>query len=87
VQAQPPGSTVYLENATTPLGIRGAALPNFLFPGRAGVFILLNRSDQMDGRTVRFVERDDETLEFYAARPYTRLAHLIVRPDQTPLAP
>jgi len=87
VQAQPPGSTVYLENGTTPLPIRGPALPNFLFPGRAGVFILLNRSDQMDGRTVRFVERDDETLEFYAARPYTRLAQLIVRPDQTPVAP
>jgi hypothetical protein len=78
---------VFIDNGTTPRTILGGALPNFLFPGRAGVFVLLNRSDKLDGRTVRFVERDAEVLEFYAARPHTRLAHLMVKPDHTPLAP
>jgi hypothetical protein len=87
VDARPVGSTVYLENGTSPRSILGGALPNFLFPGRAGVFVLLHGSDQLDGRTVRFIERDKEVQTFYAARPNTRLARLLVTPDQVPATP
>jgi hypothetical protein len=87
VHARPEGSTVYIENGTSPRSILGGALPNFLFPGRAGVFVILHRSDRLDGRTVRFIERDHEVQSFYAARPNTRLARLLVRPDQVPGTP
>jgi hypothetical protein len=87
VRASPAGSTVYLENGTTPRGILGAVLPNAVFPGRAGVFVILHRSDQLDGRTVRFIERDGEVRSFYAARPRTRLARLLVKPADLPATP
>ncbi len=87
VRAQPPGSTVYVENGTTPRSILGPALPNLLFPGRAGLYVILHRSDQLDGRTVRFAEPDDEVRSFYAMRPRTRLAHLLVKPPDTPATP
>jgi hypothetical protein len=80
IRAQPPGSTVYLENGRAPGYILGPAIPGFLFPGRAGVYVLFNRSDQFEGRTVRFVERDTEVAQYYAQRPHTRLARLLVGP-------
>jgi hypothetical protein len=87
VHAQPPGSSVYLENERAPGYILGPAIPNALFPGRAGVFVLFERSDQIDGRTVRFVERDPEVAQYYAVRPDTRLARLLVSPGDVPAKP
>jgi hypothetical protein len=87
VRAQPPGSTVYLENERAPGYILGPAIPSALFPGRAGVFVLFERSDQLEGRTVRFVERDPEVAQYYAQRPDTRLARLLVSPGDVPAKP
>ncbi len=84
VRAQPPGSVVYIENEKTPIGILGPTLPNFLFPGRAGVFVLQHPTDQLEGRTVRFIERSDEVASFYEDRPHTRFAGLLVRPEKVP---
>lgn len=81
VRAKPPGSTVYLENERAPGYILGPAIPSFLFPGRAGVYVLFNPTDQFEGRTVRFIERDPEVAQYYAQRPDTRLARLLVAPD------
>lgn len=87
VRAQPPGTTVYVENDKTPRSILGGALPNFLFPGRAGLFVILHPTDDLEGRTVRFIERDPEVQAYYAARPRTRIARLLVRPEQAPATP
>jgi len=81
VRAHPPGTTVYLENEHTPNFVLGPALPGPLFPGRAGVFVLLHRSDQVEGRTVRFLEPDGEINAFYALRPNSRLTKLLVNPQ------
>jgi len=77
ITAQPPGSTVYIENLTSPRVLLGV-MPNRLFPGRAGVFVITHPSDMVDGRRVRFVERNPEVLTWYTDRPETRLAHLLV---------
>jgi hypothetical protein len=77
VAAHPPGSTVYIENLTSPLVLMGM-MPERLFPGRAGVFVITHPSDMVDGRRVRFIERDPEVLTWYTDRPETRLAHLLV---------
>ena len=87
VRTWPSGAVAYVENDKTPRGVLGAALPNAAFPGRAAVFILVNPTDQLEGRTVRFVERDPEVLEYYAARPQPRLARLLVAPEQMPASP
>jgi hypothetical protein len=87
IRAQPPGSTVYLENERAPAYVLGPAIPGFLFPGRAAVYVLFNRSDQFEGRTVRFIERDAEVAQYYAQRPHTRLARLLVGPGHGPSKP
>lgn len=87
VRGAPAGSTVYIENDRTPFAVLGPALPQAVFPGRAGVFVLLHPSDQLEGRTVRFVERNQDTLDYYAVRPDTRLARLLVAPEQVPAQP
>jgi len=80
VRAAPGNGTVYLENKRTPASILGPVIPNRLFPGRAGVFVLLHPTDEIDGRTVRFVEPDQEVASFYRGRPNTRLSRLLVDP-------
>ena len=88
VEAHPPGSTVYLENLTSPRALLGPMMPDRLFPGRAGVFVVTHPSDMVDGRRVRFIERDPEVLTWYGGRPETRLAHLLVGSqdvDRTPM--
>jgi hypothetical protein len=87
IRAQPSGSTVYLENERAPIHILGPVISGSLFPGRAGVYVLFNRSDQFEGRTVRFVERDAEVAQYYAQRPHTRLARLLVSPGDVPSHP
>jgi hypothetical protein len=49
--------------------------------------VLFNHSDQFEGRTVRFIEREPEVAQYYAQRPDTRLAHLLVPPDAVPAKP
>jgi hypothetical protein len=80
-RTRPPGTLVYLENQSTPANILGPAIPDFLFPGRAAIFVLLNDSDSFEGRTVRFIERDPEVAAFYAVRPSSRLSRLLVDPQ------
>jgi hypothetical protein len=86
VAAAPPG-TVYLENGTTPRFVLGPALPDRLFPGRAGVFLLSHPSGRLDGRDVRFIERDPEVLGQYAAEPESLLGRLLVAPADVPARP
>src|SRR5262245_4983974 len=87
VAAQPEGATVYLENLTSPQVLLGSFIPDRLFPGRAGVFLLTHRSDTLDGRRVRFIERDPDVIAWYLGRPETRLAQLLVRPENVPKRP
>jgi hypothetical protein len=84
IRAEPSGSTVYLENERAPGWILGPAIPSFLFPGRAGVYVLYNPTDQFEGRTVRFIDREPEVAQYYAQRPDTRLAKLLVPPKAVP---
>ena len=88
VDAAPPGTTVYVENGATP------AIGVWLgteFPGRAGVFQLISpASDEIDGRRVRFIERDPKILAFWDQRPDEPIARLLVSPEHAggpPLRP
>ena len=74
-----PGETVYLENGTNSAVVLGVMTPNELFPGRAAIFLLANDDDRVDGRPVRFVERDRRILTRYQ-QPPSRLGHLLVPP-------
>ena len=81
VAAAPLGTTVYLENGPPNREI-GFQLEK-KFPGRAGVFLLLSPSgDLLDGRHVRFIERDPEIVKFWHAQPTERLATLLVTPEE-----
>ena len=77
VAAHPRGSTVYIENHTSPRVLLGI-MPDRLFPGRAGVFVITHPTDMVDGRRVRFIEHDPDVLAWYIDRPETRLAQLLV---------
>jgi hypothetical protein len=81
VAAAPPETTVYLENGSTPGGAVGPWLEEW-FPGRAAVFLLLSPSDDMvDGRRIRFIERNPKIRQFWDERPNARLATLLVAPE------
>jgi hypothetical protein len=83
VASHPPGSTVFLENGDSTRVLLGPVMLKRDFPGRAAVFFLLHAGDEhdsLDGRTVRFVERDPRVIAWYEARPGTPLARLLVRP-------
>lgn len=81
VALRPPGAIVYLENGTNPVVLFGPMIPNALFPGRAAIFLLAHEDDGLDGRSVRFVERDPRILARYRSRSASRLARLLVPPD------
>jgi len=83
VAAAPPG-TVYLENGKTPGYVLGPAIPDAYFPGRAAVFLLTHPGGRLDGREVRFIERDPEVLEWYANERPTPLRRLLVAPGDVP---
>ena len=55
VAAAPPGGTVTIQNLHF-----GPANLGRLFPGLAGVFVIMFPSNTMDGRAVRFVARDGD---------------------------
>lgn len=84
VRSHPPGTIVHLRNEPAPRFVLGTTLPNWVFPGRAGVFLLFHPTDEVEGRLVRFVEPDEEVAAFYAERPYARLHRLLVRPGDAP---
>jgi hypothetical protein len=76
--AAPPGETVVVENRSIPeLGW----MPNttLSLPGLAALFVVAFPSDAIDGRPVRFVERDPATRRRFATPP-GRLARLLVPP-------
>src|SRR5262249_3587619 len=50
VRQAPTGSTVCLPLEAAPLAFR--------FPGSLGVFMLFNRTDELEGRRIRFVSKD-----------------------------
>src|SRR5262249_7464729 len=79
--AAPAGVTVYVETLASPPYLLGSVMPDQLFPGRAAVFLLTHRSDSIDGRRMRFIERDPEVRVWYLNRPETRLARLLVGPE------
>jgi hypothetical protein len=78
VAASPAGTTVSIENGETQM-VLGPMLKMFL-PGRAGLFLFLSPDDLLDGRHVRFVEPDPDIRKFWAGRPGSRLATLLVAP-------
>ena len=63
--------------------ILGPVMPNIDFPGLAAIFLITHDDDQLDGRTVRFVERDPAVLAHYRLRPESRLARLLAAPGDT----
>ncbi len=84
VAAQPPGATVYIDTGPRTTGLLGFVMPKRDFPGRAGVFLLMQPGDEMEGRRVRFVERDPAVRTWYASRPETRLGRLLVDANAAP---
>ena len=48
------------------------------------MFLLTHDTDELDGRRVRFVERDPAVVAWHAALPETPLARLLVAPDAVP---
>jgi hypothetical protein len=79
----PPGGTAYLENGANTKVLLGPVMPNIDFPGLAAIFLITHDDDQVDGRTVRFVERDPAVLAHYRLRPESRLARLLAAPGDT----
>ncbi len=76
----PPGRTAYLENGANTKVLLGSVMPKIDFPGLAAIFLITHDDDQLDGRTVRFMERDPAILAHYANSPQSRLARLLVPP-------
>jgi hypothetical protein len=72
---------VYLENKVSPVYVLGGAIPERLFPGRAGVFLLSGTSLSFPGRDIRFDERDPVVVDAHRG---TLLGWFLVAPDQVP---
>ena len=86
VDGRAAGTTVYLENGNTSPILLGPVMARIkpLFPGRAAVFLLTHSGDELDGRRVRFVERDPAVLARIGRWPEDPLATLLVPPDGLP---
>jgi hypothetical protein len=80
------GTTVFVENGKPSARMLGPVMVTAarLFPGRAAAFVLTHDTDELAGRRVRFVERDQGVLTWYARFPETPLARLLVAPEQVP---
>jgi hypothetical protein len=81
---QPPGATVYLENGVSSPVLLGPVMVDSDFPGRAALLLITQYDDVVEGRPVRFVERNPKILSRYRQRPESRLARLLVAPDAVP---
>ena len=83
VAAQPPGTTVYLDNGDLPLTLRSLTINQEMLPGRAALFVLVAPSGVLDGRRVRFVEPDLNVFVYQDRAP--KLGALLVPPwEATP---
>lgn len=78
IDGVPVGQTVEVPNRALPPAMLGLLAGPTVFPGWAGVFVLLHPENAIRGRPVRFVERDPAVLAV-AARG-RRLAGLLVPP-------
>lgn len=76
----PPGQTAYIENGTGSKVMLGPVMRDVDFPGLAAIFLITHDDDQLDGRTVRFIERDPAIVARYANSPQSRLGQLLVPP-------
>ena len=84
VAVRPPGTTVYLDNEVLPVSARGLMLTQATLPGRAALFALVAPSGVLDGRRVRFIERDPTVLLYQDRAP--RLGALLVPPWEATLS-
>jgi hypothetical protein len=78
--AVPPGEPVYIPNRRFQ-DWRGWASKEE-FPGWAAVFVLTHASDFVEGRRVFFVESNQKLVEFLRVDPTTRIAGLVVTPEE-----
>lgn len=80
VAAARPGDTVYVDNQ--PLAAFGW-MPNIPvpLPGLAALVVIVSPSDELDGRRIRFVERNPAVYRRFGSRRGSRLAGLMV-PEQ-----
>jgi hypothetical protein len=74
------GATVIIDTGQPTKSLLGWVMPKRDFPGRAAVFLLTRSGDEVDGRRVRFIERDPAVRAWYAARPESRLGRLLIDP-------
>jgi len=77
----PPGQIAYLENGANTKVLLGFVVRQGDFPGLAAIFLVTHDGDQLDGRTVRFIERDPAIVARYANSPQSRLGQLLVPPE------
>src|SRR5262249_43991662 len=82
VAAQPPGTTVYLDNGFLPITLRGPMIDQAMLPGRAALFVLVAPSGVLDGRRVRFIEPDPKVLSYPDRAP--KLGALLVPRGEAP---
>lgn len=81
VRATPSGEPVVVENRRI-AELGWMPNTNVALPGLAALFVVAFPSDAIDGRPVRFVERDAATRRRYATPP-SRLARLLIPPGAT----
>jgi hypothetical protein len=86
VDARAPGTTVYLENGRPSPVMLGPMIVKVgaIFPGRAAVFLITWPGDELNGRRVRFIERDPVVLGWIERWPDTPFGRLLVGPDALP---
>jgi hypothetical protein len=86
VASHPSGSIAFLENGKVSSVLLGPIMAKVArdFPGRAAAFVLAHGTDELDGRRLRFIERDPAVIRWYATFPKTLLARLLVAPDAVP---
>jgi len=78
--AVPTGAPVYVPNREIPEW--RAVASNKEFPGWAAVFVLTHASDSVEGRRVFFVESNQKLVEFLRKDPTTRIARLVITPEE-----
>jgi hypothetical protein len=78
IRSRPAGSVVRVENHPFPVGFGNEQN----FPGWAALFVIRYSQNEVDGRTVRFVERDAERLAFARRTGGARINELLVGPDE-----
>jgi hypothetical protein len=82
--AVPTGAPVYVPNRKV-LDWRAVA-PSKELPGWAAVFVLAHASNSVEGRRVFFVESNQKLVELLRKDPATRIARLVVTPEEVDTA-